>query len=308
MQRYVLKGPVQLHGPNIHGIMSVLELSPTKAGSGWFWRTQDGALIPITPELMRVGNHCVQLEVRYEDESGLFGDRVLTLNEFEHIGALRAAGLEGVIVEVGSTHGETWPPYFGGAWRLWEEVKKVMAQDGELEPWRPGKNAEHSTHNNMRRVRYERRPLQDHLTLSVHINYEDLGGGGDTVFYPQCVPTPTFEDIMAARTLGWPKHRWWLSKAAPVLNPFMFLATGRRWVHHKHVLWPQEHNSQDVIERTARHRMQDMLGVYAFAAPMGHHLTGYLYNYCGGHAYDIPIAQEMYRNRNVVALQQPHAA
>ncbi len=77
--------------------------------SEWSWLPSESIRpIPIIPSF----SECTRSRIR------LIGTMGQTLEVFEHIGALRYAGLVGVQIE-----GEGWPPYDGCSKGLWELVK-----------------------------------------------------------------------------------------------------------------------------------------------------------------------------------------
>lgn len=121
MDQWVLEKLITIEGRDFCGRRSTLEISPTNAETGWVWNIR-GIDIPITPKIMEAKSRRVAL---------VHNDCVL--NEFEHIGVLRAVGLHNIRVWCS----QTWPPYDGGSFKLWQEVMPYVHKVGKLTPYQP---------------------------------------------------------------------------------------------------------------------------------------------------------------------------
>src|ERR1700733_8743313 len=150
MKRLTLKEPVTITGPSPvalglfarqQGIeMRPLSLSETqrtrsKNGTGWYWKTSDGTLVPIDMSLVHeaknaraAGPPAIQLHPHHYLYFQRGKER---LNCVEHILALKTL-VDGVVIE--ALKGSTWVPYDGRAKMYWEAIQDHLEYDGHLKP------------------------------------------------------------------------------------------------------------------------------------------------------------------------------
>ncbi len=185
--------------------------------------------------------------------------------EFEHIGVLRAAGLEDVAFRVTSERGPTWPPYDGGSWRLWNTVAEHMVEDGELVPWAAEDFTFVHPDDPFRYARYWGNS-NDYLEMTSYLKYPGRPEHRCGFKYGR----DDIRTLVSARTLGWPPALWPVSKMGKWLAPLL----GRKWPHHERIIWPWTTSAEEMNEETGRHRFLDALGVLAFVPPTGHYLCG----------------------------------
>ena len=262
-----LRHIVRHEGFDFLGRRSVLMLEPTH-NTGWIWGT-GGKDIPITPDIMMSKRRRVALV--YEGSE---------LNEFEHIGVLRATGLRNVRVWCS----QTWPPYDGGAFALWQAVIPHVYKEGILEPYRapvmlesadleeePGRYSQYSGTGN------------DYDVLRMTGGVEFLRIHPDYYRFGHMYPKDDLLPLVRARTLGWP----------PSLRNASWLASKLGWPHHERILWPQDHFAAEVLAEIGRHRLLDALAIINFLAPAGMYLAGSFHSCKGNHATDLELLKKL---------------
>jgi hypothetical protein len=270
VDRLVLTKTVRHEGRDFWGRYSCLTLEPAEnVTDDWLWHIRGRGDVPITPDLMVSLPRRVALE--FEGHC---------LNEFEHIGILRAAGLRGVRLSV---EPRGWPPYDGGSCALWAAVmpKPHTRRESTLHPYRPDTTVRHALPQDSGRVvsYSDEGNDSDVLHMSGIIDYAGLGEHRFGHVYPE----DDFADLVLAHTLGWPMS----------LQPFARLAGALGWPHYWRILWPQDYTKARVLEETGRHRMLDMLAILNFAAPADSYLCGALHTYMGGHANDLGLLKQL---------------
>ncbi len=270
MDRLTLQETVTHEGRDFFGRRAAIMLSPNPNNTGWVWDV-GGRDIAITPDIMVSKPRRIALE---------YNDHVF--NEFEHVGILRAAGLQHVRIRLLTTNG--WPPYDGGSFALWQAVMPHMYKDGWLKPYR-------LPHNGIAKLPYdEERSVQYrgdgndrdvlHMTGLVefaHIQKEIYRFGH---VYPQA----DIRQLVQACTLGYPFWLYYASKTASMLG----------WPHHKRINWPQEAKPAEVLDWIGRHRLLDALAILNFLAPTGTYLAGGFHSCKGNHATDLMLVKKLW--------------
>lgn len=267
MDRLKLQRVIRYEGRDFWGRRSTLVLEPFLGGEDWYWDVGTHC-VPITPDLMTCRRRRVALQWSK-----------FRLNEFEHIGILRAAGLRSVRI---SLMGSTWLPYDGGSFGLWQAVMPYVDRSGELKPFRLFSDSRLLTQvlpeEPSRYVQYSDTsgPI---LRMTGVIDFPNLGEHRFGHQYPD----DDLLELVSARTLGWP----------PYLYGAAGLASCFGWPHADRIVWPQEAKPQAVLEETGRHRLLDMLGILNFAAPADRYLTGSLHSCRGNHATDLGLLRQI---------------
>ena len=216
------------------------------------------------------------------------------LNEFEHIGILRAAGLQHV--RIWSARKKAWPPYDGGSFALWQAVMPHVYKEGTLKPYTvPAHTSYALPEDPSRWVSYtgdgnDRDVLRMTGLVEFPCIQKEIHRFGHV--YPQA----DVRKLVRARTLGWP----------PVLHNVSLLASKLGWPHHKRIVWTQETSPQEALDEIGRHRLLDALAILNFVAPTGTYLAGGFHSCKGNHATDLGLVKQLVADK-VVRLGQ-HAA
>lgn len=275
MDQLVLQNPVYHEGQDFIGRRTSIMLEPNPKHTGWVWSI-DGKDIPITPDIMVSRPRRVVLE---------YGGH--TLNEFEHIGILRAAGLQHVRIRMFEK--KAWPPYDGGSFALWQAIIPHVYKDGWLKPYRLPRNETSKLPGDKGRfVTYlgdgnDREVLR--MTGLVEFPQIQEGVHHFGHMYPQADLRP----LVQARTLGWPAWLYYLSKTASMLC----------WPHHERVAWSQEATPAAILSEIGRHRMLDALAILNFLAPAGTYLAGAFHSCKGSHATDLTLIKKLWSGKVV---------
>lgn len=269
MDQLVLNETVRREGPDFRGWHSHLALSPNREKTGWVWNV-GGRDIQITPDIMvskprRVALVCGEYE----------------LNEFEHIGILRAAGLQHV--RIWTPRKKTWPPYDGGSCALWNAVMPHVRKEGSLVPYRAPANITATVPNDAGRfVQYHGDGNdRDELRMTGVLKFPSLRK--EKYLFGYRYPLDDLYPLACARTLGWPPALYTLSRLAGVCG----------WPHHARIVWPQETAPETLLEETGRHRFLDALAILNFAAPTGTYLTGAFHSVKGNHVSDLELVKKL---------------
>jgi len=271
MKALHLSKPVAICGPNYFGPSSTITFSPHKE-SGWWWRMHDGSLVAIDYKIASLNKRRITLESPRQ-----------RLEVWEHIGCLRFVGLDAIVIE-----SDTWPPHFGHAGGLWEQLKPHVDEAGYHVPLCGVATdvacMEHSATQN-KSVTWCTVSNAHQLTIEVYINYKGLGEyrhnftvnlNGDT--------ERVFDQILHAPSQGWPM---WLRPIQQTLN---LAGLGPVW---ESVNWPQDCTSTSTaLHLFALHRIQDILGamslVDAKRLP-----TGQVTSHCAGHRHDLAMIMNL---------------
>ena len=240
--------------------------------AGWFWKTKDSGIQPITPDL---------LQYRKRRLSLIYGKDELTV--FEHIGALRFTGLDGILIE-----SSPWPPYHGRTLELWEALNPHCKDGGKALRWyTPIHPVRCDCAGNPKRFTKIVPSQNKCLTALVAIDYPDLGEIELCHGFDGLGDASTLESIFAAKSQGWPM---WLYHPSRVLQWFP------RRPPHKMMTWPQEHAPHEALRLFSEHRLLDMLGGISVLVPPGGMLAGNIVSMRSGHHGDMRVVSAVSRS------------
>lgn len=257
MKRLILKKRVTVEGRNIFGLRAFIEFSPTHK-PGWHWQSKpEGEPLPISAELAR--NKFRRL---------VLADGYKQLGVWEHIGSLRFTGLDGIVIKASAN-----PPYFGRPLEFWQELKPWCEPDGNYLPWR--KVAAHRFKRNGSRhmQMYPMRQGKDGLEIDIIIDYPGLGKK-DFHFR---LPEDDLEPIFEAYTIAFPTWLRWLANL---------------WPHRGKINWPKNMPVDDLLTRTAEHRLGDLLGDLSLSVHTGLP-SGCIHSRCAGHKLDLDLVKSL---------------
>lgn len=278
MDRLTLQETVCHEGRDFFGRRAAIMLSPNTENTGWVWDVE-GRYIPITPDIMVSKPRRIALQ---------YAGHVF--NEFEHIGILRAAGLQHVRIRLLTKHG--WPPYDGGSFAFWQAVMPHVHKDGWLKPFL----AQNGTYMlPIKRGNKQARFVEyygdgndrDILCMTGLVEFPRIQNG--VYRFGHVYPQADLRPLVRARTLGWPPELYYLSKTVSMLG----------WPHHKRINWPQEAKPAAVLDWIGRHRMLDALAILNFLAPTGTYLAGAFHSCKGNHATDVALVQKLWAGKIV---------
>jgi len=227
------------------------------------------------------------------------------LNCVEHLLALKAFGLDGVVIR--ALHSSTWVPYDGRAKIFWEELEDKLKIDGNLAPMTMAVDYsledKHPKFGWTRSTSLDSTEKRNALSISATIDYS-MFGGKQTIkqTFPDDI-TSELTNILCARGLLQPP---WLEKRVPFLR-----ALG--WPHAENFLMPSAYaeNPQKFMAELLRHRLLDALGCLGLMAEAGTCLVGTINLDKGNHATDLsflkalkPIAHKKHPGLSCLALHQ----
>jgi hypothetical protein len=325
MKRLTLTAPVTITGPSPVALglfarqqaiemrplsLSDMEKTRSKDGTGWYWQTGGGTLVPIDMSLVREakamraeGSPTMNLHPRHYL---YFQHGKERLNCVEHILALKTLGLDGVVIK--ALNGSHWVPYDGRAKMYWEAIENHLKYDGYLKPMAiqlhhtyqdidPKRGwARHVTLNSMDR--------RNELVVKVGVDYLKFGGREVIERHFPVDDLSNMMDVLYSRPLLQPA---WLERYLKKLH----------WPHAENVLKPSEfmkENPDALKKEIALHRMLDLLGVIALLAESGAYVAGSLDTDMGNHATDLgfleklkPVARQMYPDLECLAEPPPAA-
>jgi hypothetical protein len=261
----MLVNPIRIRGHDFFGRRAEVTLAP--AGEpGWFWHV-GGEDVPIGPGIVHAERRCLML--RHNEHR---------LHVFEHLGALRAMGLDGVRM----TAATAWLPYDGRALQYWNALPQTTAEE---EPLRP-----------MSRRREESVHRSDGIPGRLDVKL----GAGDTLKITVRVAYPGWGERTLTRTLPDETGGGWddVISARPLAKPPWLRAAGRAaallgWPHYDSVLWPQEAEPEALLEELAHHRILDLLGALGTILQPGEYLTGEISTDLAGHATDVALLRRL---------------
>ena len=256
-----LRKRVAITGKDFFGRDAWIIFEPYDA-PGWYWKYHpDEEPVQISADLFQHRPRRVALV--HENA---------VLEVFEHIAALRWTGLVDGVCISSSTH----PPFFGRTQELWEAIKpKCEFITSQEVAWCTPSFPPASGFS--RRGGITRIDSADHKLLRVKIvcYYDGLGEQALSVELPN--PGALAVALMVY-TPGWPLWLYYVSLIAKTLG----------WSHHKRIVWPQRDgdNAREVLDKFLWHRLQDLLGMLAFAHPTAL-LAGFVESSSSGHEADI---------------------
>ncbi len=261
MKRYVLREPIEIHGFDFWGRRVSVRLEPT-GKPGWFWRV-DGIDMPVDKRLVANKRNRITL---------VFGRR--RLHVFEHLGALRFSGLDGIRIVTS----DSWLPYDGCADMYWKACSPHMEQAGELTPYAVRSPSSVAMFEPFQRsVTLSPMPAYC-LSVAIHIDYPGIGPHGESFSFPGT----RFAAVARVKTQGYPASRIHLAELLSLFG----------WPHRDNVIWPSEHDSRLVKRLFARHRALDVLGALSVLCPPGGILVGTYASWCAGHGQDVELVRK----------------
>lgn len=277
---------VEIRGHTVQGKKTYVILSPNPKRNGWVWETGQER-VAITPQIMVP----LRRRVALRHERSIF-------NEFEHLGILRAAGLQHVRLWCPGA----WPPYDGGSLAIWNQVMPYTRKSGVLHPYRfvfrspldifyrlpsdPTRYAVYSGDGREHGV----------LDLTFYVNYPGLGEQRYRFEHGK----DDLKPLVEARTLGWPPILRHVSRAAGA-SSWLLRLFRRQWPHHNRIVWPGSGTAEEVLGEAIRHRALDALAILNFAAPTGTYLSGKFHSVKGNHATDLGLLHKLL-GTNVISL------
>jgi hypothetical protein len=292
--------------------LSLEEIKRTKSknGTGWYWQTRNGTLVPIdmsmvhpAKEMRALGSPALKQHFLHYLYFERGNERLKCV---EHILALKTLGLDGVIIK--ALNGSTWVPYDGRAKNVWEAIEPSLQYDSKLEPMTMQL---HHTYEDIdprfgwpRNVILNSNDGRDKLVVKVKIDYSMFGGEEIVERHVPVNDLSDMVDILYPRGLMRP----WVEKRLQ-----RFEAWG--WPHAEHLL-----KSSEFVKETpdpfkseiARHRTLDFLGSMSLLAEAGTHVAGIIDSDKGNHKTDLcflqgvkPIARGMYPTLECLAPFEP---
>jgi UDP-3-O-acyl-N-acetylglucosamine deacetylase len=272
MRRLVLINPVRIRGHDFFGRRAEVILEPADE-PGWFWRIA-GEDVPIGPGLVHAERRCLALRRGKH-----------TLHVFEHLGALRATGLDQVRIVAATS----WLPYDGRAAMYWSALAGSIAEDGRLKPMSRRVHECVSRNDGIPRRLAVNLGSAEALKVTVRVSYAKWGEYEITRTFPD-EDAGSWKDIAAARPLARPSWLRGAARCAALLG----------WPHYDNVLWPQSVEPGTLLEELARHRILDLLGAIGTVPGPGEYLTGEIETDLADHAADVVLLQRLQAgNRSV---------
>ncbi len=328
MKRLTLKDSVTITGPSavafgLFAKQQVIEMRPlslsemqgtkSKNGTGWYWKTSDGTLVPIDMSMVREAQ-----ETRAKKSPAIklhpwhylyFQYGKERLNGVEHILALKTFGLDGVVIE--ALKGSDWVPYDGRAKMYWKAIRNHLKYDGHLMPM--AMQLQHTYEDRhpkfgwARSVTLNSKDERDELAVKVTVDYPRLGGEEIIEHRFPADDWSNMADIFNSRPLLQPVHE--------AISP-LIKALG--WPHAENLLKSSDFNKENpepFKREITLHRMLDLLGPMALLAEAGTYVTGRIETDKGNHETDIrflrqlkPIARQMYPDLECLAPIEPSVA
>jgi hypothetical protein len=250
---------VVVFGRDIFGRMARIKFSPLNL-PGWHWKC-GSEVIPITSDIASYNPRRITL--RYKDH---------LLEIYEHIGALRWTGLDGVLIEASK-----FPPYHGRIAELWHALRPFCEETDRSVPWvRLDKICTGTVIGNRDRS-VSLSPADHKLAVAVIL---EIKGLGEKTF--SCELPMLLDEVFEAHTLGWPSRLFHFSRLAGLLG----------WPHHKHIEWAQENSCDGLLEKTCLHRTGDLLGALSLITH-DHLVSGRVVSNRGGHRIDMDLLRRI---------------
>ncbi|MFA5993941.1 MAG: hypothetical protein WC823_03210 [Parcubacteria group bacterium] len=255
-----LKESVVVSGMDIFGRRSQIKFFPFNL-PGWYWRC-GSEIVPITLDIALCNPRRITL--KYKD---------YCLEIYEHIGALRWTGLDGVVIE-----SPRLPPYHGRTGELWHALKPFCRETGEKALWIKPSNVcdEITSREGCRSVSLESLDSEG-LSISVSIEIEGLGNQVKNCELPMAL-----DNVFDAHTLGWPSRLYYFSKLAGIIG----------WPHHKNIAWAQTSTQEGLLDKISLHRIGDLLGALSLITH-DHLVSGRIISHRGGHRLDMDMINKI---------------
>ncbi len=231
---------------------------------GWWLRTKDKGDVPIDHRIARHREGRIQLHC-----GGT------TLNVWEHIGALRFMGIDGVVVVVNNK----WPPFLGGmrGYRPYFTQKGVTVDDGVLPTIKPKKYDEYESFNHI--LSSTSISPSEKLVLRVKARWGDLPWYSEDLVIEE-LSDDLWEKIWNSKPQGWHKGRSLF---------FTLLIRLFKNLNNEEVAWIKDFpDTQSASYGWGLHRVQDILGCASLCSHIA--LPIMLYgSYLAGHKEDLII-------------------
>lgn len=268
MIRKRLVKEITIEGRNLLRKKSSITFLP--AGKpGWWLRTTNSGDVPIDH---RIAKH---KEGRIQLCSG-----GVILNVWEHIGALRFMGIDGVIVVV---H-DNWPPFLGGmrGYRPYFLKDGVTVEDGIMPTIKPVRYGEYESYNHM--LSSTAISPSEKLILNVRAKWGDLPWYDQRLVMEE-LSEDLWEDIWDSKPQGWPKGRSLF---------FTLLIRLFKKLNRKEVAWIEDFpDKKSASYRWGLHRVQDILGCASLCSHIALPIMHYD-SYLAGHKEDLIIHKQCF--------------
>jgi len=256
-----LTEPVTIRAPNLWGFPSEIKFSPTPH-PGWWWQVNPITTAKISPELIDKQTLRTRL---------VFGKRKLEI--FEHIGILKWFGLDGVVVE-----SKPWPPHFGCALRLWEELRPFCKEDASRDVAWYGVTKRvcwlypklRSGQVGFTEILPSEKPG---LELEIAYSYPPIGTKKMTF---SSINTALLEEICRYPSQGVSHWFYYLLKFASYFGAPTY----------KTATWPKDNPPEETMRRFVLHRASDLLGALSLLCEDGL-FSGKIISHHGGHESDV---------------------
>lgn len=236
---------------------------------GWWLRTKHAGDVPIDHRIARHKEGRIQLCCG--------GTR---LNVWEHIGALRFMGIDGVIVVVHNS----WPPFLGGmrGYRPYFLEKGVTVDDGVLPIIKPKKYERYESYNHI--LATTAISPSEKLVLNVQAKWGDLPWYSERLVVEE-ISNGLWEDIWNSKPQGWPKGR----------SPFFTLLIRLfKNLNREEVAWIKDFpDEKSASYGWGLHRVQDILGCASLCSHIALPVMQYD-SYLAGHKEDLIIHKQCF--------------
>lgn len=251
---------VTVHGQDIFGRNARIKFSAYEK-TGWHWQCGN-EVVPITSDLASYQNRRITL--RY---------KTYVLEIYEHIGALRWTGLDGIIVK-----SPKFPPYFGRVAETWNTLRPCCKKTGDKISWVIPREACFHAEGD-RSISISPNGL-DELIMSIFLDIKGIGSNVTTYK----MPSP-LDSIFEARALGQPNYFYYLSKFLRFWG----------WPHHENATWKQKDSPEELLQKISLHRVTDLLGALSLVTH-DRLVSGETVSIKGGHRIDIEMIKKLQLN------------
>lgn len=254
-----LINPIVVSGRDFFGRTAEIRFSPSDL-PGWHWKC-GSEIVPITSDIASYSPRRITL--RYKNH---------LLETYEHIGALRWTGLDGIVLESSKL-----PPYHGRTKELWHALKPSCRNTREKVPWIKPSNicAETMPDSDSRSVSLA--PFDRKLIVLVIVKIKGIG-----TRIRSCELPSSLENVFGAYTLGWPSQLYHFSKLAGLFG----------WPHHENIEWAQANTRESLLDKISLHRTDDLLGALSLITH-DHLVSGKVISYKGGHRLDMGMVKKL---------------